>query len=256
MSRVFIDIETVPAQSGPNSFEAFLRREVEGFSAPSNLSKSVACFDLRLTQDEAKSLSKDDAIKLWVERLAEERAPAMAEEKWRKTSFDGASGEIISVAWAVEGGEIKSISRHLGQPEAALLADFFNALSLELGHKTPYFIGQYLAGFDLKFIFHRSVILGVKPLFDLPFNGRHKSDYFCTQAAWAGYGGRMSQDNMCKALGIEGKPGDIDGSQVWDFVRAGDVARVEEYNRDDVDKVRKIFNRLTFQCDSPGSAAE
>ena len=57
----------------------------------------------------------------------------------------------------------------------------------------------------------------------------------------------MSQNNLCKALGIEGKPGDIDGSKVWDFYKAGKIDRIEEYNRHDVETVEKIYNRINFK---------
>ena len=63
---------------------------------------------------------------------------------------------------------------------------------------------------------------------------------------WAGPNGRIKQDTLCKTLGIEGKPGDIDGSKVWDFIKAGDGARVVEYNIDDVEKCRRVYDRLTF----------
>ena len=243
----YIDIETIPAQSGPHSFEHYLEAEKQSFKAPSSLTKAKACADIGLTGDKAKYTSKDDATALWEKKFAEEKAPEVAEDKWRKTSFDGGAGEIISIAWAVEDGEIISVHRDLDGSEEMLLTNFFELLSNELGRMKPYFIGQYIGGFDLKFIFHRAVVLGVKPPFDLPFDGRHNKDYYCTQVAWAGYGGRMSQDNLCKALGIEGKPDDIDGSQVWDFVKAGKVVRVAEYNEDDVNKVRQIHRRLTFK---------
>lgn len=246
MSKCFIDIETIPAQSEENGYESFLSAELKDFKAPSTLTKTQACADLGLTGNDAKFTSKDDAISKWEARFSKEKAPEVAEEKWRKTSFDGAKGEIISIAWAVEGGIIDSVSRPLDGGEGAMMKVFFRKLILDLNKRPPFFIGQYLAGFDLKFIYHRAVILGIKPPFDLPFNGRHGHDFYCTQIAWAGFKGRMSQDNMCKALGIEGKPDDIDGSQVWDYVKRGDVKRVEEYNRDDVNKVRQLYNRLTF----------
>ena len=64
--------------------------------------------------------------------------------------------------------------------------------------------------------------------------------------AWCGFKDRISQDNLCKALGIEGKPSDISGENVWDFYRAGGIDRIEEYNRDDVEKAREIYKRLNF----------
>ena len=244
--NVYFDIETIPCQKVGLDYASFLEAEKENFKAPSTLTKGKACEDLGITDNDAKFTSKDDAIAKWEHKFAAEKAPEVAEEKWRKTSFDGGHGEIISLSWAVEDGEIKSISRPLGASEGEMISAFFDAVGNELNKRPPFFIGQFVAGFDLKFLFHRCVVLKIKPAFKLPFNGRHDNDFYCTQIAWAGFKGRMSQDNMCKALGIEGKPGDIDGSKVWDFVKAGDVKRVEEYNRDDVFKVRELHKRLTF----------
>lgn len=241
--NVYLDIETIPGQG---LYEEFLKEAPDNFKAPSTLTKAKACEDLGLTGNDAKFTSKDDAIAKWEKQFSEEKAPEVAEENWRKTSFDGAKGEIISIAWAVCDQDVKSVSRELGGSESDMLREFFSRLDNYLNGRPPYFIGQFVAGFDLKFIFHRAVILGVKPPFDLPFNGRHGKDFYDTQTAWAGFGGRMSQDNMCKALGIEGKPGDIDGSKVWDHVRDGMIDRVVEYNIDDVNKVRQMHKRLTF----------
>lgn len=244
--NTFFDIETIPAQQGPLCYEEFLKAELEDFKAPSTLTKTQACADLGLTGNDAKFTSKDDAIAKWEAKFSKEKAPEVAEEKWRKTSFDGGHGEIICMAWAVDDGDITSISRDLDGSESDMIQTFFDIVKSQLNGRHIFFIGQFVAGFDLKFLFHRCVVLGIRPPFDLPFSGRHGNDFYCTQIAWAGFGGRMSQDNLCKALGIHGKPGDIDGSKVWDFVKRGDVKRVEEYNRDDVNKVRQIYNRLTF----------
>ena len=242
--NVFLDIETIPAQG--NSYDEFLDEAKHNFKAPSALTKGKACEDLGLKGNDAKFTSKDDAISLWEAKFAEEKAPEVAEANWRKTSFDGGKGEVISIAWACEQGDIKSVSRNLGESEAEMLEAFFSDIRPIGEKRPPFFIGQFIAGFDLKFLFHRAVILGVNPMFNLPFDGRHNQHYYCTQQAWAGFGGRMSQDNMCKALGIEGKPHDIDGSKVWDFVKAGKIKEVEEYNRDDVYKNRLMYNRLNF----------
>jgi len=244
--NVYLDIETIPAQGGEYCYANFLKAELEDFKAPSSLTKKQACDDLGLTGNDAKFTSKDDAISQWEKKFAKEKAPEVAEEKWRKTSFDGGAGEVISIAWAFGDDDILSVSRQLGQSESDLLDDFFDSVKDNCENKPPFFVGQFVAGFDLKFLFHRAVVLGVNPTFILPFDGRHNKDFYCTQIAWAGYGGRMSQDNLCKALGIQGKPDDIDGSKVWDFVNEGKVERVEEYNRDDINKVRQIHKRLTF----------
>lgn len=240
--NVFLDIETIPGQG---CFDDFLQAELENFKAPSSLTKTQACADLGITGNDAKFTSKDDAIAKWEKEFSKEKAPQVAEEKWLKTSFDGAKGEICSIAWKVDGSKAKSASRKPFS-EREILFHFFNDVKIDCNGRPPFFIGQYIAGFDLKFIFHRAVILGIKPPFSLPFDGRHGKDYYCTQQAWAGFNGRMSQDNLCNALGIKGKPDDIDGSKVWDFYKAGKIERIEEYNRDDIEKVEQIYNRINF----------
>ena len=223
--NVFLDIETIPQQPEEEA-KALIAETIE---APATMKKAETIKDWHEGNGKYAGV-KDAAI----------------EDAYRKTSFDGAKGEICSIAWKVEGFDINSTSRAGGWSEADMLEQFFTDLKLLCNGRPPYFIGQFIGGFDLKFIFHRSIILGVKPPFAIPFDGRHKSHLYCTQAAWAGFGGRMSQDNLCRALGIEGKPDDIDGSKVWDFYKAGKIERIEEYNRYDVETVEKIYNRINF----------
>ena len=55
---------------------------------------------------------------------------------------------------------------------------------------------------------------------------------------------RVSMDKLCRALGIPGK-GDFDGSMVastWPT----DPEKVIAYCKEDVERTRQIFNRLTW----------
>jgi 3'-5' exonuclease len=228
--NIFLDIETIPAQPEEET-KAII---AESIQAPSTMSKAETINDWHNGQGKYAG-AKDAAI----------------EKAYRDTSFNGAEGRIISSSFATDSSDpAVFFGDYQSDDEAKLINNLFSAISETLkrqAHSTqPYFIGQFIAGFDLKFLFHRCVVLGIKPPFPLPFSGRHEKDFYCTQQAWAGFNGRMSQASLCKALGIEGKPDDIDGSKVWDFVKAGDVARVAEYNRDDVEKVRAIYQRINF----------
>ncbi len=227
--NIFIDIETIPAQSEEETKTLI----AETISAPATMSKPETIADWHAGKGKYAGV-KDAAI----------------EETYRKTSFDGAKGEIVSIAFASNESDITVGYRDLDGCEASLLESAFKGIAeLSSNHGSPiqpYFIGQYIGGFDLRFLFQRAVVLGVRPPFKIPFDGRHGKDFYCTQQAWAGFGGRMSQNSLCKALGIEGKPDDIDGSQVWDYVKAGNAKRVSEYNADDVFKNILIYNRLNF----------
>lgn len=227
--NVFIDIETVPAQPETEA----RARIAESIRAPAAMKKPETIADWH--SGSGKYAGEKEAL---------------IDEKYRRTALDGSRGEVISVAWAVGDIPVQSLQRELGQSEAELLGNVFNCIADAVNGRPPFFIGHYISGFDLKFMFHRAVINRVEPPFELPFYGRHDQHFYDTNTAWAGYRDRISQDNLCKALGIEGKPGDIDGSKVWDFVRRGDIDRVAEYNRDDVEKNREIYKRLTFRTNA------
>lgn len=229
MTKIFIDIETIPAQPEDETKEEI-----------ANTIKPPA------------AMSKPETIQDWHDGAGKYAGvkDAAVEAAYRATSFDGGKGEVISVAFGTCKDNVMTMWRELGDIEASLLQNMFDVISnMSSNHGSqvqPYFIGHYVAGFDLKFLYQRAIVLRVKPPFDLPFSGRHEKDFYCTQQAWAGYGGKISQDNLCKALGIPGKPADMDGSKVWDFVKAGEIEAVADYNKDDVLKNIEIYNRLHF----------
>ena len=223
--NVFIDIETIPQQPEKEAKLAI----AETITAPN-------------------TMSKPETIEAWHNGVGkyEGEKEKVIDETYRKTSFDASKGEICSIAWAIQDGDIHHCGAYESCQEKDLLRFFFDKVLVGLEKNVPYFVGHYIGGFDLKFIWQRAVILGVKPSFELPFNGWHGSDYFDTMTAWCGKkSGSISADNLAKALGIEGK-GDMDGSKVWDTWKAGDFAKVCEYNADDVRIVREIHRRITF----------
>ena len=250
--NVFLDIETIP---DPAFKQMFIDESVNNFKAPSGLSKKQALIDMNLDGEEKpqKFWTKEDTIKEWELSMAPKLAEDVGIEKWKKCSLDASFGQVVSIAYALDDNEVVSHTSRGFDDDAELLNWFFKSLmeSMMADLKSgtickPYFIGHYIGLFDLKFLFQRSVIQNIKPTFKLPFYGRHAQEFFDTNIAWCGYKDRISQDKLCKALGIEGKPGDIDGSKVFDFWQEGNYSRIQEYNVDDVEKNRMIYNRLNF----------
>jgi len=242
--NVFLDIETIPSQD-PDVKAKFIQDSIDNFKAPSGMSKGQAADDLELSAAEAKPISKDEMLIKWAGRFADKIAADEGINNWKKTSFDGAKGELFSIAWAANNGDVLGEYRAPGEDEAEFLYSVFDQIE-SLGASKPFFIGNYIAGFDLKFLFKRAVILGVRPPFPLPHYGRHEQHYYDLQQAWEGFNGRASLDSMCNALGIPGKPDDIDGSKVWDFVEAGEYQKVLNYNKLDVAETRDVYNRFNF----------
>ena len=224
---VYLDIETLPTQ------DAGLIAELEaGITPPS-------------------SYSKPESIQKWLE---ENKAAALA-EKVAKTSFDGMYGRIACIAWAVGDGNVRASSATCSEEDT--LHDFYDSVAAEAriqyhGGATEQGIaicGHNVAGFDLPFMRHRSIVLGIKPPAVVLKAMQAKpwgSEVADTMLMWsADRERRASLDKLCKVLGIPGKDG-FDGSMVaatWPT----DPQKVIAYCMDDVERVRAIYKRLTFQ---------
>lgn len=230
--NIYLDIETIPSQN-PD-----IRRQLETDAmAEKALIKAPANY-----KDEAKI----------TEYIAAKSAEIDAdiENRWRKTALDGAYGQIVACAIACDDGRIESAS---DMNERAML-DWINNMmaGMTQGYQLPVFIGHNISGFDLKFIFQRMVINQIKPHKNIPFFAKPWDDcIFDTMVKWAGVGNRVSLDKLCKVLNIDVKGSEIgeeiDGSKVWDFVKAGRLDDVEAYCAGDVARVRKIHKLMTFQ---------
>lgn len=249
---IIIDIETIPDQR-PGALDACIADVRESFRAPSSLTKEQAAKDLCLTDaSEIKFTSKDAMIARWEARFRDEKTIEVAEANWRKTSFDGSTGHVVCIGFAVDDGPAQALFAPVHEDvcaEADILRGFFAWLRDTHSIKDrPRFIGHNHAAFDMRFIFQRAVINGVQPPLWFPHNARPWDDVlFDTMAQWAGHGNRISMDGLCRALGIPGKPDGIDGALVWDYVRDGRLDEVVAYCKSDVDRTRAIYRRMTFR---------
>ena len=269
---IHIDIETVPAQDpaiiAEMEEEAREQREALESSYREKLDAVVAPKNYKDPEKIADYMeSKKEELLAWLERQ-KAQLEEDADEKYRKTALDGARGEICVISWAVNDGPIRHVCQDpTGQAadadEAGMLREFFKDLQADAEELPPEsrnrrlrWIGHNILGFDLRFIFQRCVIHQIPPAVSLHQAAPPHSDFiFDTMLEWAGFRGRVSESNLCKALGIADKGSElegtdaegIDGSQVWDYVKAGRLDDVVTYCDGDVDRSRRIFNALTFR---------
>jgi len=168
------------------------------------------------------------------------------EEAYLKQSFNGGYGQICSFSFAVDDGPVWNDNDD-GQRdcERDVLLMAFDTINKELsisgaGDPVPTLCGHYISGFDLRFIMHRCIVHGIKipPWLKAnakPWDARIRD----TMLLWAGHGNRIGLDELCKILGVEGK-GDMDGSQVYEYWKAGRHDEIAAYCNSDVEKVREI----------------
>lgn len=206
--------------------------------------------DLAADISHPKTMSKPETIAKWE---AEDK-PALVDEAVRKTAFDGGLGRIVCIGWAV--GDCEPVAAFEG-PESEVLRNFFSAVQVAVnvhyrGGSTasvPVFCGHNINAFDLRFLWQRAVVNGIKPPSGIPFHAKAWDKNIAdTMVMWnPEYGKRISLDNLCKALGVKTPKGDLDGSKVWDYVKAGRIAEVAEYCKGDVVAVRECHNRMIFR---------
>ncbi len=234
MTAITIDIETVPSQ-------------VPG-----------ARDHIRASIKPPGTLKKPESIAAWWKDDSE----AAIETEYRKQSLDGGlAGEIISIA--IVGNDLDddtgwSYCREPWEDESLVLDLFADAVTDRLTREAcnnaggeynwatdPWFIAHN-AAFDLPFIWHRCIVNGIRLPFKFPTpSARAGKDYGCTMLAWAGYGGRVSLDALCRALSLPSpKEGGIDGAGVYDAWLAGRHKDIAAYNLRDTLATRDVWQRL------------
>lgn len=246
--HVYLDIETIPCQK-PGAFEAIVAKFAE------QAEQEVAALK------PPGSLKKQETIDAWIQNDMPIKAAAIrqeaiseAEREFRAQSFDGGAGQIAVVSVAIDDrAPVVFCEEDYASEDAErkILEELYAFLGMvyDEGKGVPLcFVGHNIVGFDLRFMFQRSVVLGVQPHPAIPFKAKPWEDnkVFDTMIGWTcDIRGKASMNKVCEALGIQGK-GDIDGSQVWDYVRSGKIKEVAKYCAGDVERTRAIHKRLTF----------
>ena len=246
--KLVIDLETLPDQRS-GAFDTVLADTIANFKAPSTLTKEQAAIDLGLTdKDEIKFTSKDAMIKRWETELASAKAQDVAMQTYRKTALDGSKGSIYCIGFAIDDMPPSFMACNQIN-EKQMIESFFNHISImHDGLRGIEIIGHNVADLDLRFIFQRAAILGVRPPACLKINpSRYDTDIYDTMTKWAGYGNRISLDNLCKALDIDTPKGEITGANVYDYWLKNEYLAICEYCIKDVEATRQVYKRMTFQ---------
>jgi len=217
MTYLYLDIETIPAQSA---------------SAKSLIALSVK---------PPAQMKKADTIAAW----EIEQKPQAVEDAIAKSSLNAAFGHICCIGMAVDDGDVNSISwPNNATSEFEMINGFFEVVGDAIGNRFPTVVGHYITGFDLRFIWQRCIVLGIRVPAWVPRNPKPWDPVvFDTMTAWAGARDTISMDNLCAALGLPGK-GDIDGSKVAAMWANGEHEAIAAYCRGDVERTRAIHRKM------------
>lgn len=160
----------------------------------------------------------------------------------RRTSLDGSFGRILCIGYALNEEEPKIICNIYNEKKN--LEDFWD---LCIG--VDKFVGHNILDFDLKFIYHRSIILGVKPTRSISFaryvvNGQ-VYDTIQEWSKWS-FSDKKSLEHLALAMDIPSPKEEIDGTMVADFYKDGKIDEICNYCMKDVVTTREIYKRMNF----------
>lgn len=172
-------------------------------------------------------------------KRSEGKNPGTFEEYISGTGLDGAFGRIACISYAFDDESPQTLSGDEGK----MLTDFWN-----VAKTASLFVGFNILDFDLRFIYQRSVILGVKPSVDLNFARYRREPIFDVMKEWSKWDNHyVSLDTLAKALGLPtSKDGAISGKNVAKAFEDGRIKEICEYCEKDVELTRKIYKKLTF----------
>lgn len=222
--NIYLDIETIPTQ------------------------RTDIIEDIRSSIKAPGNYKKPDSIQKWFDENGEQAF----DDEYRKTALNGTFGEIICIGWAIDDNDPMGLIRDLEKTEKGHLQAFVAAIDkiLKTDHGMYHqatWIGHNILNFDLRYIWQRCVINDVKIPFKFPYNAKYwDENIFDTLYEWTGNnkaGGSL--DKISKALGYDGK-GEINGANVWDYFKAGELQEICEYCKQDVELTRQLYKRMTW----------
>lgn len=158
------------------------------------------------------------------------------------TSFEGTFGRICCIA-IIKEDESGVIQKEVfSGDEKEILENFWKAA--EGVHR---YVGHNIWGFDLPFIYKRSIILGVRPL-SINFARYRNIPIYDTMMEWELWNMQKSQklDTLAKILGFPTSKEEMDGSMVADYYRQGRIDEICIYCMKDVELTKKVYYKMSF----------
>ncbi len=156
------------------------------------------------------------------------------------TSFDGAFGRIACISYAINDEPTQSLFGN----EKEILEKFW-----DIAKDIDLFVGFNIMDFDLRFIYQRSVVFGVKPSRELSFRRYANSPIYDVMYEWVKWNTRefITLDKLAKALGFESsKGGEVEGKNVAKAFEKGRIKEICDYCEKDVELTRKIYKKMNF----------
>lgn len=209
----------------------------------------MLCFDIEtgpLPDDQLPAFDRD-AVSIpsnYKDPAKIEAKKDEAEAAWReKLALSPLTGRVVAIGWIVSGDtrpEIDGIEE--GHDERGVLARWWN---LWLQFRSTDVCGFNIVGFDLPFLYQRSLLLDVPmPSIVIDRRGYWHESFVDLMHRWTcDRRSFVKLDVLCKAMGLPGKTDGVEGKdfhKLWET----DRAKATEYLCDDVTAVKQLAERM------------
>jgi hypothetical protein len=195
--------------------------------------------------------SNPDTIAKW-ER---ESKPELIKEAIAKTALDGTYGRLCCVSYAFNDEKAQCL---IDRDEKRVLNAFFDVVGKKCVKTRdtadwgtplrPVIVGHNVHGFDLKFMWKRAIINGIKPHILMPWDEKSWGDHVRdTMIMWdSDKDKRISLHKLCIVLGVE-SPKDkngITGADIADLWKKRQYDKIGNYACDDVESMRQCYRKM------------
>lgn len=173
--------------------------------------------------------------------------PDLVKEALSKTSLNGVAGKIVCIGWAWGDGGVQAQMTPEGGDETDALTWAFRSMNdarPKTGYERPVIVGHNVAAFDIRFLWQRAFVLGVKVPAWFPRDPKAwDQNIHDTMQMWGGARDFVSLDTLCKAMGLPGK-GNMSGADVQGMWERGEIDAIAEYCRGDIERVRAVHQKM------------
>jgi len=174
--------------------------------------------------------------------LIEQTIKKKSKDFFEKTALDGNFGRIFCIGYIKE-PPITEESSIISGNEKEILTEFW-----KIAHDVDIFIGHNVMDFDLKFIYKRSIINGIKPSRELNFARYRSEPIFDTMKEWEKWSmsNSTSLDTLAKIFGFQTSKDKMCGSEVYGKYLDKQYDEIYKYCKKDVELTRKIYYKMNF----------
>lgn len=180
------------------------------------------------------------------EALTDDEAAEILGEKFPKHPLHQVAVLAALVAERVDGvWRVRSLGApHIGERSEV---DLISAFAARVDTLRPTLVTFNGNGFDLPVLRYRAMVNAIPApgLTSRPYFKRYDQAHIdlCDELASFQSNAKATLDDLCKMMGLQGKPEGIDGSKVWENVRAGRIQECADYGETDVVNTYRVWLR-------------